>query len=114
MVAGLTPAIDGVECTNWSEKAHTAFLDFMKINENIDDNLTAFVHEVVEETHKVVLYNHTSRGEFCVNSKLISQGVATKSNLSSDILYKLNVRKPSPYQKPLMMNSRNVSSTCLR
>lgn len=86
----------------------------MKVHKNIDDGLTAFVHKVVEDAHQVVLYNQTSRGEFCVNSKLISRGVATKTDPMSDIFFKLNVRKPSPYQKPLMINSRNVSYICLR
>uniref|UniRef100_A0A2S2NKN9 RING finger protein n=2 Tax=Schizaphis graminum TaxID=13262 RepID=A0A2S2NKN9_SCHGA len=102
-LADVYPAVDGVECTKWSDNAYAAFLKFSKVG--YDDNLIAFIHEVDGDTHKIVLYNHTSRTEFCLNSKLVSQGYATTMDPGSCVFKKTNTRKIK--QPILPKNSRN-------
>jgi len=105
------PAVDGIECTKWSDNAYAAFLKFSKVDYT-EDNLIAFVHEVDGDTHKIVLYNHTSRTEICLNSKLVSQGYATTMDPGSCVFKKTNARKQMK-QPVLPLNSRNVSRTFL-
>lgn len=98
------PAADGIECTKWSDNACAAFLKFSKVD-YAEDNLIAFVHEV-DDTHKIVLYNHTFRTEICLNSKLVSQGYATTMDPGSCVFKKKNIRKQMK-QPVLHLNSRN-------
>lgn len=104
-MADVYPAIDGVECTKWSDNACAAFLNFSKIVYT-EDNLIAFIHKVDGDTHKIVLYNHSSRVEFCLNSKLVSQGFATTMDPGSCVFKKTNTRKLMK-QPVLLLNSRN-------
>lgn len=78
-----------------------------------DNNLSALIHKINGNVHKVVLYNHTSRGEVCINRKLISLGLATTLDPATCIFHKRNARKPYPIQAPIQMNIRTVSITCL-
>ncbi|XP_025195551.1 RING finger protein 17-like isoform X2 [Melanaphis sacchari] len=91
-LADVYPAVDGIESTKWSDNAYAAFLKFSKID-YAEDNLIAFIHEVDGDTHKIVLYNHTSRTEFCLNSQLVSQGYATTVDPGLCVFKKKNIRK---------------------
>jgi hypothetical protein len=83
----------------------------MKNDDSMNDNLTAKVLFANEDSHKVVLYNHTSRGEVCINSKLIAQGHGMRSEPGSYSFVKENVRTPLK-RKPKLIhsNSRDVSN----
>lgn len=105
-LADVSPAVNGIESTKWSDIACAAFLNFSKIDYT-DDNLIAFIHKVVGDTHKIVLYNHSSRAEFCLNSKLVSQGYATTMDPGACVFKKTNTRKL--VKKLVLQNSRNVS-----
>lgn len=82
----------------------------MEANKHIEDNLTALVTKVDADTCHIVLYKHTSRGEICLNNKLVTCGYATISDPEKCIFNKQNTRK-LPI-KPIQMNNRNVSTTC--
>ncbi|XP_022183496.1 RING finger protein 17 isoform X2 [Myzus persicae] len=103
-LADVSPAVNGIESTKWSDIACAAFLNFSKIDYT-DDNLIAFIHKVVGDTHKIVLYNHSSRAEFCLNSKLVSQGYATTMDPGACVFKKTNTRKL--VKKLVLQNSRN-------
>jgi len=107
-LADVIPAEDGIESTKWSDNACAAFINFSKIVYT-DDNLIAFIHKVDGDTHKIVLYNHSSRAEICLNSKLVSQGYATTMDPLSCVFKKTNTRKP--VKQPVLLNSRNASRT---
>lgn len=79
-------------------------------------NLTAKIILVNNDSHNVSLYNHTSRGEVCVNSKLISQGHAVRLDPGLYSFTKENVRTPLNHNLPKLLhtNSRNVSTIILQ
>lgn len=109
MLIDIKPSEDGIECTTWSNKACAAFMVMSdEVNPN-DSKLSALICEIDSDVHKVVLYNHKSRGEFCINSKLISQGHATVLDSATCLFYKQNSRKPYPIKAPIQMNIRTVS-----
>lgn len=107
-MADVNPAVDGIESTKWSDNACAAFLNISKID-YADDNLIAFIHKVDGDTHKIVLYNRSSRTEICLNSKLVSQGYATTMDPIACVFKKTNIRKQ--VKKPVLLNSRNASRT---
>lgn len=107
-LADVNPAVDGIESTKWSDNACAAFLNFSRID-YADDNLIALVHKIDGDTHKIVLYNRSSRAEICLNSKLVSQGYATTMDPRSCVFKKTNTRKI--VKQPVLQNSRNVSRT---
>lgn len=77
--------------------------------------MTAKVIFVDDDSHKVVLYNHTSRGEVCVNSKLITQGHGMRLDSESYSFVKENVRTTLKRKPKLIhVNSRNVSTIILQ
>jgi len=78
----------------------------MKNDDSMNDNLTAKVLFANEDSHKVVLYNHTSRGEVCINSKLIAQGHGMRSEPGSYSFVKENVRTPLK-RKPKLIHSNS-------
>ncbi|XP_029342148.1 tudor domain-containing protein 1-like [Acyrthosiphon pisum] len=103
-LADVNPAVEGIESTKWSDNACAAFLNFSKID-YADDDLIAFIHEVDGDTHKIVLYNRSSRAEICLNSKLVSQGYATTMDPISCVFKKTNTRKQ--VKQTVLLNSRN-------
>jgi len=105
-LADIKPAVDGIESNKWSDNACAAFLNFSKID-YADDDLIAYVHKVDGDTHKIVLYNRSSRAEICLNSKLVSQGYATTKDPISCVFKKTNTRKQ--VKQPVLLNSRNAS-----
>lgn len=109
-MADVYPAVDGVECASWNDLACATFVKLTGKHHNIDEHLIALVHNIHNDTHNVILYNHTSRGDFCINQKLISQGCGANRDPMSSIFQKPNVRKPSKFQRPLEMNCRMVST----
>lgn len=109
-MADVSPAIDGVECVSWNDKACALFIELTANHSNIDEHLTAFIHSIDNNTYSVILYNHTSRGEICINQKLLSQGYAANSDPMSSVCLKQNFRKPLRNKKPLQLNSRMVSN----
>lgn len=98
-MADIKPAENGVETSSWTPKALSQFVQLTEpININ-NNTLTAYVQEVDEyeddcgnNTHNVFVYNHWSRGEFCVNLKLVKQGLASCQNLDSVLFQKTNNR----------------------
>lgn len=109
-MADVSPATDGVECANWNDKACALFIELTTNRHNIDEHLTTFVHSVDNDTYSVILYSHTSRGEICINQKLLSQGYAANSDPMSSVFLKPNFRKPLKNKKPLQLNRRMVSN----
>lgn len=106
-MAEIGPAEKGEDTTAWSENACAALIKLSDSVGNVE-NLTVYIHEIEDnDTHKVILYNRWSRGEFCVNSRLIAQGHAVSLNFDSSVLKKLNKRKPTKV-KAMKLNKRNV------
>lgn len=86
----------------------------MKNQDPIDETLTAKVLSIDDDSHQVVLYSHTSRGEVCVNSKLIYQGHALDSGSHSFVRGNIRNTPRNHKTKNLLSNSRNVSTIILQ
>lgn len=105
-LAEVVPITDGTEgTTKWSENACTVLVDLLNTPSYSNGNLTAFVHQIDDNNlNRVILYNYTIRGKFCVNRKLITLGHATAIDLESIIFKKIEKNKTS-----LNTNVRTVS-----
>jgi len=113
-LADVNPAVEGIECANWSTQACSTFINLL--NTNIKENLTAIMHHdpVDSNGYKVVLFNNVSRRNICVNSKLISLGHATTLDPGKCLFQKPNMRGLPLTQSTTEMNSRNVCITCFK
>lgn len=100
--------MEGVECNEWSSLSCTAFMNLIE-TDYVHENLSALIKNIDFETHKIVLFSRTSKGEICINSQLLNLGHATTFHPSSHVFNKKNTR--SVTTKSLHINSREVSTT---
>lgn len=101
-----------MECSKWNDNACATFLDLLDSCKNINNNLSVIINEVDRNTHKVVMLNHTSRGVFCVNNKLVTQGHAVPLNQEFFVcnkLYNEEIRRKAVKSTVSHPNIRNVS-----
>lgn len=101
--------MDGVECDEWSSLSCAAFMNLIE-TDYVQENLSALVKNIDFDTHKVVLFSRTSRGEICINSQLLNLGHATTFHPTSCIFNKQNTRNITS-KSSLYINSREVSTT---
>ncbi|XP_050437515.1 RING finger protein 17 isoform X2 [Adelges cooleyi] len=99
-LAGLIPAHNGLECSEWSLKANAAVMEMTTINCYVAEFLEVLVNDVDDNgVHSVTLFNRTTRGEYSINRKLVSMGHALPMK-SSSYVYNNNAvtnrRKPLP------------------
>ncbi|XP_050532840.1 RING finger protein 17 isoform X2 [Daktulosphaira vitifoliae] len=109
---GIIPSHNGIECSEWSIEANAKLMEMLSINHFVADSLYIFVNDVIKDgVHKVTVYNQTSRGEFCINNKLVSLGYALPTQ-SGAYIYNSNKNKRRPIKiKKLPVNTRNRSDS---
>lgn len=83
-------------------------MNLLKTNQYIEDNLTALICKVDCLVHKVILFNRTSRGEFCINNRLVTQGYAVPQESEKSFSNYHLTRKPVKREITLPKNRRNV------
>lgn len=105
----IEPAVDGVECDKWSSLSCAAFMNLIE-TDYVQENLSALVENIDFDTHKVVLFSRTSRGEICINSQLLNLGHATTLQPTLCVFNKKNARSVTT-KSSLYINSREVSTT---